>query len=226
MPKRIILAALFTAIIHLSVLTGCSQSNTNSMKKTTKSGYRDKMNTSNELKNKSRSEIIKISEEFVKKYFDTDILSDFSKISVWKKSDTIRIDFALPVKFEIPDRAKPLASTIIVTFTKQGVFVSPQEKKYLYILSDETRKLAKMFAAEYSVSIFDRGDHFEAYVSHPQTDHGNGTFYTGGSEGYSINKQTFEKKMIWHEHPQKQDKGTFVDKDGNPKVVEDFVEMK
>jgi len=223
MIKRIILAVLF---LHLSVLTGYSQSNTNSMKKTTENGYRDKMNTFNELKNKSRSEIIKISEEYVKKYFDKDILSDFSKISVWKKSDTIRVDFALPVKFESPDRAKSLALTIIVTFTKKGVFVSPQEKKYLYILTDETRKLAKMFASEYSISIFDRGDHFEAYVSHPQTDRGNGIFYTGGSERYSINKQTFEKKMIWHEHPQKQEKSTFVDKDGNPVVMEDFVEMK
>ena len=40
-------------------------------------------------------------------------------------------------------------------------------------------------------------DHYEVTVVHASSEDG----YTGGAEGYSIDKTTGKSKMMWHEHP-------------------------
>jgi hypothetical protein len=132
--------------------------------------------------------IIKAKSELEKTLGKID-LADFPQTKVFRKSDAFRVCFSSPLSSS-PTPGQE--TSINVWVYAETVEVQPKNRKSLYIFTDEMRRLLKSFNGNDSLTVEDKGQQFQVTVSHPG----------GGAEAYVVEKKTFAKSMLWHEHPQ------------------------
>lgn len=175
------------------------------------------MNPWETFRDKSRAQLIELAKELIKARLGKIDFQYYSEVSVWKQSTAYRVEFRAPVVLEqVNDRGNPLQDFVYVTVSEQQTVVTPQALSYLYKPTAEVSRIAKLFAPGESVRLTDNGASFEARVSRRSR-----SGMSGGSEAYSIDKKTLEKKMLWHEHPQAMPKMTIS---GGP-PQEEWVEV-
>jgi len=148
----------------------------------------------------NRSKMIEMARSIAAKHFGETDLSNFSSVSVQKKADEYLVHFRANVTFSAITE-NTTRDSFSVHISSSGHSVDPKDGKYLTTYPAFFKKIAALFRPSDSVSVQVLPDTYKVTVSRAG----------GGAEGYSINKQTFEKKMEWHEHPNPANRGKLVD---------------
>ncbi len=84
---------------------------------------------------------------------------------------------------------------------RKGEAVSMEWNQFLKSVTDQRqRELLNQFRQTLSrndnVLVQEFDDHYEITVTHPSSEN-----FTGGAEGYRLDKVSGKIEMIWHEHP-------------------------
>ena len=146
-------------------------------------------------------------------------LSNFSDVSVQKKSAEYLVHFRANVRFAAITNDNTRDS-FSVHISSNGPTVDPKDGKYLTKYPEYFKKIAALFGPSDSVSVQELPNAYKVTVSRA----------AGGAEGYLINKVTFEKKMEWHEHPNPERHGSKLEslsinlKTGTPEA-EQWIEV-
>ena len=74
----------------------------------------------------------------------------------------------------------------------EAIKLEKDQKKQGFLM-----EFINQYNSDVRITVQEREDHWEVTVEHPDTDDG----FTGGAEGFILQKQTREIEMIWHEHP-------------------------
>lgn len=138
----------------------------------------------------NRDKMIEMARSIASEHFREMDLTNFSDVSVQKKSDQYLVHFRANVRFAAITEGATRDS-FSVHISSSGHSVDPKDGKFLTTYPGFFKKIAALFGPSDSVSVQDLPDVYKVTVSRAG----------GGAEGYTINKQTFEKKMEWHEHP-------------------------
>ena len=162
-----------------------------------------------QLKGKSRKQVIEIAEREVKKVLTAVNISHYRDIRVWKTSQYFRVKFAANIGIEQPEKAPEIPkrtslnisaprieSSITFVSNEKKDEVRPKDQKFLFHYSEEIFAVAKTFDPRDRLTFEEAGDSFRVHVSHPMKEDS-----TGGSEVYLINKKTHERELVKHVHP-------------------------
>lgn len=140
-----------------------------------------------------RAEMILLARGHAKDAYGDFDLTDFSRVSVFKKSGEYKVVFRAP--YVLTDRESKTTNIFAVHVSEAGAILDPHTAQFLTKFPPEYRKIAALFGPDDSLNIKVHPAHFEVTASRSG----------GGAEGYTIDKKTFEKKMTWHEHPNPSD---------------------
>ena len=96
----------------------------------------------------------------------------------------------------VNERGVSVQNFVGLTVSPRETVTTPLAPGMIYRPSRQLLQLTKLFKPEERVTLVERGDAYEATVTRPGP-----AGMTGGTEAYSIDKRTLEKKLLWHEAP-------------------------
>lgn len=142
--------------------------------------------------NKNRDEIISTAKKEIESQLGSVNFVDYPRIRVWKSDSAVRVHFISSVT--LPTENRQMTTTISADFFESQVVVEPKNSEFLFNYTSQIRAVTKLFGPRNRIYLIDQGNIFEAQISHFDE-----IGRELGAEAYTINKQSLEKRMLWHE---------------------------